>query len=94
MIRIVCDVCHGECGTEEVAAWNKSEWVACPDCNGKGYTEHEGTLEDLELGLAVKWAIEEQVRFVRNAVDSTTTFMDLYDKAKLMSLYREQKGVE
>lgn len=43
-MKIWCDKCKGS-GVEHYSTFGKKY---CSRCNGKGYTEHEGSLEDLE----------------------------------------------
>lgn len=84
MIKVWCETCKG---TGEIYYD-----TACLDCNGKGYTEHEGTLEDLELGLATKLAIEKNLE-IRGWMGKIRVFMlDVAPSKLLIDWYRDQKG--
>jgi hypothetical protein len=89
MIEIFCRKCHGTGGKEYDY---KLETVVkcCDNCKGKGYTEYEGDLKDLELGLAVNKFCERKpdklyfYDYMGNEIEITPKdFIDWY---------REQKG--
>lgn len=89
-MKIWCEECEGSGellvndGSGLGMALNK-----CINCNGKGYTKHVGSLEDLELGLAIRLAFEKQSTVEIPCGDGN--FDLIYQKFELLDWYREQK---
>lgn len=54
MIKVLCEKCKWK-GTIFPHVRGRDE---CETCGGKGYTEHEGSSEDLELAASVKAAFK------------------------------------
>lgn len=55
-IKVWCKTCN-----ETGVIPSETEFDStCTTCNGQGYTEHEGSLEDLQLGLAVEMVRDQK----------------------------------
>lgn len=90
MIKIWCEECNGSKQVQLVSAKTFGagyEIVNCGACDGKGYTEHEGTLEELELAQAVKLVFEEELIITGKL--TKTRFLSFKG---LINWYKEQKG--
>lgn len=91
MLRIVCDTCEGFKVKSCDYFVNISEVKPCETCNGKGYIEHEGSLEDLELAQAIKLLFETgQHHIIQTYKGCRQAYF--YDKEMLIDWYKLQKG--
>lgn len=64
MIKIWCEECNGSKQVQLVSAKTFGagyEIVNCGACDGKGYTEHEGSVEDLECARIERKLIEKHI---------------------------------
>ena len=52
VIKIYCEECNGNHRI-------RYHWTTeCENCGGKGYTEHGGSIDDLQLSAALEWSNE------------------------------------
>lgn len=90
---LMIKVWHEECKGKGIIERHGHYLQECTNCNGKGYTEHEGNLEDLELAAAVKLYFEQVSERHSMALESGGSGKVIaFNKQDLLDWYKEQKG--
>ena len=100
MIKIYCEKCNG-------FGWTNKYGLECGHCDGKGYTEHEGNIDDLECASIERklmessklyWLIESHSKIENSAfllrLNDYMTNEVFGGKTKLEALKKAEKWID